>query len=38
MGSSLRIVRLLAAAVGLVAWLLAVPAASSQELVVASDP
>jgi uncharacterized protein len=35
MASLLRTVRLLAAAVGLVAWLLAVPAASAQELVVA---
>jgi predicted extracellular nuclease len=35
MGSLLRTVRLLAAAVGLVAWLLAVPAASAQEVVVA---
>jgi hypothetical protein len=35
MASLFRTVRLLAAAVGLVAWLLAVPAASAQELVVA---
>jgi hypothetical protein len=35
MASLLRTVRLLAAAVGLLAWLLAVPAASAQELVVA---
>jgi uncharacterized protein len=35
MGSWSRTVRLLTAAVGLVAWLLAVPAASAQELVVA---
>jgi uncharacterized protein len=35
MASLLRTVRLLAAAVGLVAWLLAIPAASAQELVVA---
>jgi predicted extracellular nuclease len=34
MGSWSRTVRLLAAAVGLVAWLIAVPAASAQELVV----
>jgi predicted extracellular nuclease len=35
MGSLLRTVRLLAAAAGLVAWLLAVPAASAQEVVAA---
>jgi predicted extracellular nuclease len=35
MASLLRTVRLLAAAVGLLAWLLAVPAASAQELAVA---
>ena len=35
MGSLLRTARLLAATLGLVAWLAAVPAASSQELVVA---
>jgi predicted extracellular nuclease len=35
MASLLRTARLLAAAVGLVAWLLAVPAASAQELAVA---
>jgi uncharacterized protein len=34
MGSWSRTVRLLAAAVGLVAWLLAIPAASAQELVI----
>src|SRR5918994_3701110 len=35
MASLLRTVRLVAACVGLLAWLLAVPAASAQELVVA---
>jgi hypothetical protein len=35
MASLLRTVRLLAAAVGLLAWLLAVPAANSQELAIA---
>ena len=35
MGSLLRRVRLLAVAVGLLVWLMAVPAASAQEVVVA---